>query len=80
MIPRESAEGRKDGHTVALKDAEVTVEGGTVPAISSAWICEGSERVFAMTYMTVAEVTSEELPVAFEGYLGGLRCQRAAMQ
>jgi hypothetical protein len=74
LVPGESAEGQKDGHTVALQYAEVTVEGGTVPAISGAWICDRSERVFAMTYLTVAEVTSEELLVAFEGYLGGLHC------
>jgi hypothetical protein len=74
LTPGESGEGQKDGHPMALRFSEATPEGGTLPIVSAAWICEESGRAFGVTYLTTAEMTSDELQAALEQYLEGLTC------
>jgi CubicO group peptidase (beta-lactamase class C family) len=74
VMPGESGEGEKDGHTMALRFSEIAFEEGTVPTISGVWICDASGQAFAVTYLTTEEMTSEELRAALEGYLEGLTC------
>jgi hypothetical protein len=59
---------------MALLVSELAMEEGTLPAVSGVWICEDSDRAFAVTYVTAAAVTSEERLAAFERYLEGLIC------
>lgn len=74
LTPGESGEGQKDGHAMALRFSELTLEGGTIPAISGVWICDVTGRAFGVTYLTTEETTSEELLAAFEQYMEGLTC------
>ncbi len=74
MTPGESWEGQKDGHAMAVRFSELTLEGGTLPAISGAWICDVTGRTFGVTYLTAEGMAPEELLAAFERYLEGLAC------
>jgi len=74
LSPGESGEGQKDGHTMALRFSQATFDGATLPTVSGVWICDVSDRAFAVTYLTTEEMTSEEMRAAFEGYLEGLTC------
>jgi hypothetical protein len=74
LAPGELGEGQKDGHTMALRLSEITFDGGTLPAVSGAWICDASGRAFAVTYLTTEDMTQDELLAAFEQYLEGLTC------
>jgi CubicO group peptidase (beta-lactamase class C family) len=74
VVPGESGQGQKDGHTMALRFSEMAFEEGTVPTISCAWICDASSRAFAVTYFTTDETTPDELRAALERYLEGLTC------
>jgi CubicO group peptidase (beta-lactamase class C family) len=75
VAPGEPAEGEKDGHTMALRFSELTLEGGAkLPAISGAWICDRANRFFAATYLPTVERTPEDLQASLEDYLERLTC------
>ncbi len=74
LTPGESAEGQKDGHAMSLRFSKLTLEGGTIPAVSGVWICDVTGRAFGVTYLTTEQRTSEELLAALERYLQGLTC------
>lgn len=74
ITPGEHGQGQKDGHSMALRYSNLTMEGFTLPALSGAWICAESGRVFAVTYTTSAEMTSQELLAALNRHLVGLTC------
>jgi CubicO group peptidase (beta-lactamase class C family) len=75
VAPGESAAGVKDGHTMALRFSQLTLEGGAkLPAISAAWICDRANRFYAATYLPTVEMTAEDLRAALEHDLEGLTC------
>jgi hypothetical protein len=59
---------------MALRFSEVTMEGGTFPMVSGAWICDCTGRAFGVSYLTTATTAPDELLAAFERYLVGLAC------
>jgi CubicO group peptidase (beta-lactamase class C family) len=74
VAPGESREGRHAGHAMAIRFSDLTLEEGTLPAVSAAWICDASDRAFAVTYLAAAETTPDERLAALERYLAGLAC------
>jgi hypothetical protein len=73
-MPGESRMGEKDGHPMALRFSQATMQGGTLPLVSGVWICDRTGRAFGATYLTTATLSPGELLAAFEQYLAGLAC------
>lgn len=74
LTPGQAGEGQKDEHPMALRFSQVALEGGTVPVVTGAWICDYSGRGYAMTYLTAEAKSPEELLTRFQEHLKGLTC------
>lgn len=69
-----SVDSRKDDHPMVVQFFDATENGLQLAAVTGAWFCDRSGRVYIVTYATASETSQEDLMVTFEEHLASLAC------
>jgi CubicO group peptidase (beta-lactamase class C family) len=74
ITPGASAEAWKDDHRLAIQFFDATADSLELAAVTGAWVCDETDRIFVVTYATGMDPSPEDLMAGFQRYLDAFVC------